>query len=99
MVPLNFPVSLLLIGVVGITALSLLAYWLQQARDMMTPSSGDYTVAWVLGCGALIVMGGAPGIVGLGLYLTVERDLAIDVLLVLTTAAVALFGIGSLLIV
>ena len=99
MVPLDSLVPLLLFGVVGLTALCLLGYWVRRARATMTPPSGDHTVAWILGCGALVVMGGAPGIVGLGLYLTVERDLTIDTLFVLATLAIALFAMGSLIVV
>ncbi|QRY22489.1 hypothetical protein JT689_10805 [Halobacterium sp. GSL-19] len=96
---LDSPFTALLVGVIAVIVLALLSYWLWHAKDSMTASSGENTTAWLLGCGALVLMGGAPGLVGIDLYLTVERDLPVDALIITSILSLAVFAIGSILVI
>ena len=68
--PVDFPPSLFLLGIAA--AFLGLLYFLYQGlrRDHTT---GQYRFTWGLSIVGLFLMGFAPGLVGLGLYLTVER--------------------------
>lgn len=67
---LGLPAWLVVLAVTG--ALLGLVYFLSLAvrQDHRT---GEYHFTWGVGVVALFLMGFAPGLVGLGLYLTVER--------------------------
>ncbi len=55
----------------------------------------EYAVTWALGIGALFLMGIGPAAVGIGLYLTVERNYPLYWLLALAVAGLlALLGLG-----
>lgn len=59
--------------------------------------TGNYHFTWGVGVVSLFLLGFAPGLVGLGLYATVERDFPVHWLFVSVLTAVlivALFGYG-----
>jgi cytochrome c oxidase assembly factor CtaG len=97
MVPAVTPSSLLVGGIV-LGVVVLLGYWARWTTMELSPSDGEHTLAWLLGCLALVTMGGAPLLVGIGLYLTVERDAPLDALVIVVLLSVATFGLMTVLI-
>ncbi|WP_136716358.1 hypothetical protein [Halorientalis salina] len=100
--PLQFPVSPLqslpeLFGALGTLALSAavltLAYFFYREfrRDHRT---GEHHFTWGVGVVALFLLGIAPGLVGLGLYLTTERGYPVHWLVAF--AVVALVVVSAL---
>lgn len=88
---LALPGSLFLYGIVG--ALVAATYFV--VRGLQSDhATGDYRFTWGVGIVALFLMGFAPGVVGVGLYLTVEANyplywLVLCLLVAFTVVAVA----------
>lgn len=58
--------------------------------------TGTYAVTWAIAIGALFLMGVGPAAVGIGLYLTVERNYPTYWLLALAvTGLLAMLGLGG----
>jgi len=87
------PTWLLVLAVAS--AIGAVGYFLfvELRRDHDT---GEYNFTWGVGVVVLFLLGFAPGLVGLGLYLTVERDYPLHWLLALVGAALAVVTAASL---
>lgn len=71
MVDLGILTLLLMLGAVA--AVFALSYFLFRGLQQ-DHETGEYHFTWGIGIVVLFVLGLAPGFVGLGLYLTVEKD-------------------------
>ncbi|WP_135533317.1 hypothetical protein [Halostella pelagica] len=85
-----YPVWLFGLGVV--TAAVGLVYLLYMGlrQDHVT---GDYHFTWGIGVVSLFLLGFAPGLVGIGLYATIERDFPIHYLFMSVLLAVLVVAV------
>jgi hypothetical protein len=97
-VTLGLVTPVLILGAIaaGIALLYFLIRGLRQDHE-----TGEYHFTWGVGIVVLFLLGLAPGFVGLGLYLTVERDypfywLALCLLVVLGLGAVGLAAVTDI---
>jgi|GEM_PF-1306947 len=84
-----------LVALAVVSAVGAVGYFLfvELRRDH---DAGEYHFTWGVGVVALFLLGFAPGLVGLGLYLTVERDYPVYWLLALVGGALVVVTAASL---
>lgn len=82
----------LLVFAVVAAAIALLYFLIQGLRR--DHETGEYHFTWGVGIVVLFLLGLAPGFVGLGLYLTVEREYPVYWLALCLLAAVVLGAVG-----
>jgi len=82
--PFGLPAWVFVLALVSATLGLVYFLWVGLREDHQT---GDYHFTWGVGVVALFLLGFAPGLVGLGLYLTVEHGYPVYWLLVLGLAA------------
>ncbi|MCU4740973.1 hypothetical protein OB955_13265 [Halobacteria archaeon AArc-m2/3/4] len=89
--------SLQILLVLGVAAaFAALVYFLFRGLQQ-DHETGEYHFTWAVGIVALFLLGFAPGIVGFGLYLTVERGYPIHwlvVCLLVVFVVLAILGLG-----
>jgi hypothetical protein len=96
-IAIRIPPAVLLLGVLA-AAITLGYFVIRGLRD--DHATGDYHFTWGVGVVVLFLLGLAPGFVGLGLYLTVERGYPLYWLVVALVGAVLVLllvsaGVGT----
>jgi hypothetical protein len=86
---LGLPPWLFVLGFLA--AVAVILYFV--VRELKTDhATGEYNFTWGLGIVVLFLLGFAPGLVGLGLYLTVERGFPFHWLVAFVVTALAVVG-------
>lgn len=91
--PVSVSELLLFLGIVAATIVGVVFIYRGVSRDHKV---GKYHFSWAVGLVLLFLLGFAPGLVGLGLYLTVERKYPPKVMFALVGATLLLvFVLGA----
>ncbi|MFC4450304.1 hypothetical protein [Halorussus aquaticus] len=87
---LSVPVELFVLGVAAATVGLVVLAYREFRADYRT---GEYHFTWGVGVVTLFLLGFAPGLVGLGLYATVERNYPMHWLFASVVGALVVIGV------